>query len=576
MSKIDIPSRDALPAGFRLMDYDIEGLLGVGGFGLVYRAREAALQRTVAIKEYLPTSLALRGEGAAVVMRSPQHQEPFALGLRSFINEARLLARFDHPSLVKVYRFWEAHGTAYMVMPCYEGPTLYDARRAMQGPPDEAWLRALMEPLLGALDCLHREQVFHRDVAPDNILMVNDPDAPCGIRPVLLDFGAARHVISQNTQSLTAILKPSFAPIEQYAETTQLRQGPWTDLYGLAAVLHYCITGRTPVPATARAVYDDLPSLQQMASGLAQDFGRQYSPALLSTIDRALSVKPAERPSSAAAWRELLQQKPLGPSAESLPDDASPGTDPETEPALGRDVWKERTIMVAPAADQDRAAQDRFVTTQSLSTGHRIFHAAPPGVAGTASGISRSWVWAVGLMVLTAIVALSSWTVSRQPIVPVGAPAATVARADESGPAAATPSLPRTPPVVPPPADRQPREEVLTDSAAVKESLRSVSEARVRQETVGEVETARSAGPQKPAASEPQRQRPGHPTDSAPTVRRASTSAGPLNPRLACGDRVFIALAICMKRYCSRSPYAKHSECTRMRQQEEAQRRNFP
>ncbi|HET6786853.1 MAG TPA: protein kinase, partial [Aquabacterium sp.] len=251
---------DALPVGTRLMDYDIEGLLGVGGFGLVYRAREAALQRVVAIKEFLPSSLAARGSDGSVVLRAPQHGEAFALGLRSFVNEARLLARFDHPALVRVIRFWEDRGTAYMVMPCYEGQTLYEARRDLSGPPDEAWLRALMEPLLGALDCLHREQVYHRDVAPDNILILKDPDAPCGIRPVLLDFGAARRVLGDHTQALTAILKPSFAPIEQYAETSQLRQGPWTDLYGLAAVLHYCVTGRTPVPATARAVHDDLPS----------------------------------------------------------------------------------------------------------------------------------------------------------------------------------------------------------------------------------------------------------------------------------------------------------------------------
>ena len=207
--------RDALPPGTHLADYDIEGVLGVGGFGIVYRAREIALQRTVAIKEYLPSALAARGADGAVLLRGPEHEEPYVLGLRSFINEARLLARFDHPSLVKVFRFWEAHGTAYMVMPCYEGPTLYDARRAMSGPPDEAWLLALMEPMLGALDCLHREQVFHRDVSPDNILMLHDQDVPAGMRPVLLDFGAARRVINGHSQALTAILKPSFAPIEQ-------------------------------------------------------------------------------------------------------------------------------------------------------------------------------------------------------------------------------------------------------------------------------------------------------------------------------------------------------------------------
>lgn len=531
------------------MDYEIQDLLGIGGFGLVYRAQEGALQRTVAIKEYLPSSLAMRQEGSDVTVRAPQHAEPFALGLKSFVNEARLLARFDHPSLVKVYRFWEAQGTAYMVMPCYEGPTLYDARRAMTGPPDEAWLRALMDPLLGALDCLHREQVFHRDVAPDNILLVSDPDAPCGIRPVLLDFGAARHVISQNSQALTAILKPSFAPIEQYAETTQLRQGPWTDLYALAAVLHYCITGRTPVPATARAVYDDLPSLQQMAGALAQDFGRTYSPALLATIDRALSVKPDERPASASAWRELLQadEGPVQPSAQ-------------------REVWKERTIMVGRSGGNHGHPAEAFTTTHSLSAKHRAVHPLPE-TAPDAGPWPRSLMWAAGLTVLSAIIALSSWTVNRRAVSPEAAqaidtpPVVTAAAPDRVQQVVGT--VRRADPV-PAPAGGQRNtdssEVILADSASTAEELRRASE-RARAE------------PDTPPRS--QRPAPSEATQEAPTEpRRPAREAR--NPRLACGDRNFIAMAICMKSHCERDLYARHPECTRMRQLEEAQKPRFP
>lgn len=505
------------------MDYDIEGLLGVGGFGLVYRARDAVLQRTVAIKEYLPSTLAARGDRGEVILRSPAHEEPFALGLRSFINEARLLARFDHPSLVKVFRFWEAHGTAYMVMPCYEGPTLYDARRALEGPPDEAWLRALMDPLLGALDCLHREQVYHRDVAPDNILVVADPDAPQGMRPVLLDFGAARRVITESSQALTAILKPSFAPIEQYAETSQLRQGPWTDLYGLAAVLHYCITGRTPVPATARAVHDDLPVLRQMAEALAQDFGRRYSPALLATIDQALGVRPDVRPASVAAWREALMRDPV-------PAD---GGVSEKGAASG-DAWVERTVMVSPGRGRQRHSTDTdFPTTHAMAASGLFAGPSPRPVR-----ISRGAVWGMGMLLLGGIVALSSWSLQREREANA-APSLTATQAQEGTAPAVRPVL------------MEPREEILDDSTGKAGAGKAVPSASA-------------------TASDAARSGRGH-----EVAERSTRERLPLNPRQACGERVFIAMAICMKQRCGQPEYRGHAECTRMRQQEEAQRNRY-
>lgn len=508
------------------MDYDIEGLLGVGGFGLVYRARDAVLQRTVAIKEYLPSTLAARGERGDVILRSPAHEESFALGLRSFINEARLLARFDHPSLVKVFRFWEAHGTAYMVMPCYEGPTLYDARRALEGPPDEAWLRALMDPLLGALDCLHREQVYHRDVAPDNILVVSDPDAPQGMRPVLLDFGAARRVITESSQALTAILKPSFAPIEQYAETSQLRQGPWTDLYGLAAVLHYCITGRTPVPATARAVHDDLPVLRQMAEALAQDFDRHYSPALLATIDQALGVRPDARPPSVAAWREALLIEPA--SAES----GVPGGG-----GTPREAWVERTVMVSPGQGRRRHSTDTdFPTTHALAASGLFAGPSPTPVR-----VSRGAVWGLAALLLASVVVLASWSLQRHRQT-TGSPSLAAAQAgDGAGGLAVRPVL-----------MEEAREEVLDDNTGKAKA--------------GGTAASASTGVSAEAG------RTGRGSDP---LDRPARERVPLNPRQACGERVFIAMAICMKQRCGRPEYSGHAECARMRQQEEAQRNRY-
>src|SRR4051812_37385509 len=164
-------SHDALPHGTRFGEFEIIRVLGVGGFGVVYLANDYSLERQVALKEYMPASLAVRGEGALITLRSEAMAETYAVGLRSFINDARLLARFDHPSLVKVYRFWENNGTAYMVMPYLQGTTLRDTRRAMTHAPEEAWIRGVLDPMLNALEQLHNEGVFHRDVAPDNILL---------------------------------------------------------------------------------------------------------------------------------------------------------------------------------------------------------------------------------------------------------------------------------------------------------------------------------------------------------------------------------------------------------------------
>ncbi|HEY9028580.1 MAG TPA: serine/threonine-protein kinase, partial [Burkholderiaceae bacterium] len=240
---------DALPIGARLAEFDIRQVIGAGGFGIVYRAWDEALQRDVALKEYMPVSLAGRGASERVTLRSRMHEETFALGLQSFVNEARLLARFDHPALVKVFRFWEANGTAYMAMPLYKGRTLRQLRKALPAATfDDAWMRRLIDPLLGALEVMHDADVYHRDIAPDNILWCDDG------RPVLLDFGAARLVLADRTQNVTAILKPQFAPIEQYAETQAMRQGPWTDLYALAGTCFFMLTGRAPLPATARVL----------------------------------------------------------------------------------------------------------------------------------------------------------------------------------------------------------------------------------------------------------------------------------------------------------------------------------
>jgi len=286
-------SHNALPDGAGIEGFRIVRTVGEGGFGIVYLAWDASLERHVAIKEYMPASLAVRGDGLfQVALRHDGDREIFEAGLRSFVNEARLLARFDHPALVKVFRFWEANGTAYMAMPFYEGPTLRTALATLGAPPTEAQLRAWLDPLLDALSVLHGARCYHRDIAPDNILLT-----PAG--PLLLDFGAARRVINDRAQELTAILKPDFAPIEQYGGV--MLQGPWTDLYALAGVVHYAITGRPPVASAARVAGDPLEALALRCKG-------RFSASFLAAIDAALAIRPEDRPQDVAQFREWLDR----------------------------------------------------------------------------------------------------------------------------------------------------------------------------------------------------------------------------------------------------------------------------
>ena len=304
MAKPSPDGHDTLPIGSRLDEFEVQQVLGIGGFGIVYLAIDHSLHRQVAIKEYMPIALAVRADGALVSLRSASHAETFEMGLQSFINEARLLAQFDHPSLVKVYRYWEANGTAYMAMQYYPGSTLKDERPAMSRVPDETWLRGIIDPLLGALEVLHGANVYHRDISPDNIVLL--PDG----RPVLLDFGAARRVIGDRTQTLTAILKPNYAPVEQYPDTG-MRQGPWTDLYALAAVTRFMLTGQPPPPATARAVRDEMQPLAGPGSAPAAN----PSLSFLSAIDWALALRPQDRPHSVQVFRDALNGEFMPPGS---------------------------------------------------------------------------------------------------------------------------------------------------------------------------------------------------------------------------------------------------------------------
>ena len=303
---MDTPSQqnlNQLPIGTILGDFKITGIVGEGGFGIVYLAYEATLDRTVAIKEYLPSSIAGRTGNQSVMVRSQLNTNAFTTGLRNFLREAQLLARFSHPAMVEVHRVWEQNSTAYMAMRYYDGKTLRELRQA-DGKFDELYIRRLVEPIFDALTLLHAQNVIHRDVSPDNILMRGNG------APVLLDLGAARLVVGGMTQALTTILKPGYAPIEQYVDDGTMRQGPWTDVYGLGAVLYYLLTGAAPPQAVARMITDPL------RNTLASNAKIPVAPYFLDALAKALAVRPDDRYQTVdelrdgLRWDEALPMEP--------------------------------------------------------------------------------------------------------------------------------------------------------------------------------------------------------------------------------------------------------------------------
>ena len=543
---------DALPAGTRFGELEIIRVLGVGGFGIVYLARDHALEREVALKEYMPASLAARGIGPKITVRTGAPAEIYAVGLRSFINEARLLAHFDHPSLVKVYRFWEDNATAYMVMPYLQGRTLRDVRRSMSQPPNEGWIRVLLDSLLSALELLHREGVYHRDIAPDNVLL--PPDAP----PVLLDFGAARRVISDRTQSLTAILKPNYAPIEQYAEMTQMRQGPWTDLYALGAVAHFLIFGFPPSAATARAVHDDLAALaQRQVPGI--------SPRLLGIVAWMLAVRPQQRPQNVEALRAVLEGRASVPvvaaenevivSDETLPLPGSgvyaPTLRVESNRAAPRDSAYQPTMRAA------RPAEDEVTVIRPAAA---VGAAAMPRVAAPVASSSRRSLVAAAIGVVVVAGAALWWFGTRHagPVVSGTAarlPAFVAASAPESPPA--TPAAAPVP--TPEPAAVQPP---ITPTAAVVASPAAASRPKA---VAKPVRTSAAAVPNEaPRSPEPVAVAPAENDAKSRPVAVAAAPAGPATAREACGKRVFLALWTCMDSECERPAFRDHPDCVKV------------
>jgi serine/threonine protein kinase len=280
---------NALANGTRLGEYLIETVLGSGGFGITYRARDTRLDTPVALKEYFPSSLAYRVAGITVASRPDGAEGGYEWGMDKFLHEATALARLQHPNIVGVRRLFRANSTAYMALDYIDGPSLKDWRRNMRGRPEQHELDQLLIPLLNALELVHRKGLLHRDIAPKNI-MIARPFAP-----ILIDFGAARQLVAQHSQTFAALLTPGYAPFEQYVATGK-NQGPWTDIYAMSASVYEVMTGQLPPEAPERAVADKCVPAAEVGRG-------RYRAEFLAAIDWGLRPLPKDRPQSIAEWR---------------------------------------------------------------------------------------------------------------------------------------------------------------------------------------------------------------------------------------------------------------------------------
>ena len=291
----------ALPAGYKLNEYRLERVLGSGGFGITYYAWDENLNKPVAIKEYLPSDFAVRADGTSVRPKSDGDAGDYQWGLERFLDEARALARFDHPHLNQVRRFFEAHDTAYLVLDYIDGETL-GQMLGREGKLSEAPLLRLLNELLSGLEEVHQAGYVHRDVKPGNIMFRADGGA------VLLDFGAARQAIGAKSKSVTSILTPGYAPIEQYDQKAD-DVGAWSDLYALGMVAYRCVSGIGEsglIDAVTRSRLErkgelekDLPAAVLAGKGC-------YAEALLAAIDWAIKMDETERPQSVAALRSAI------------------------------------------------------------------------------------------------------------------------------------------------------------------------------------------------------------------------------------------------------------------------------
>lgn len=395
----------ALPDGHALHWYRLQRVLGQGAFGITYLALDVNLDRLVAIKEYMPGQMAARATDLTIQPLSAEHAEDFKWGLTRFVEEARVLTKFEHRNLVRVVNVFELHGSAYMVMNYEQGESLQQVLKREKTLPEKRLLQILL-PLMSGLELIHDRGFVHRDIKPGNIFLRQDGS------PVLLDFGSARQTRGHaDPQTLTTLVSPGYAPIEQYISKSD-RQGPWTDIYGLAATVYRAVAGIPPSAATDRSamltqgMQDDLQPLVKLAAG-------RCSQKFLSAIDHALAFRIEERPQSVAAWRRELDvnQEEIDTQPDTVPGPAEVITERLTEKTTQvNPVALAKTP--APAVNLD--AKTEIVTTPAAAS-------AEPINIGAASPPKPNWgrraaMAAVPVLVLVALVLVKRARPGREPV----------------------------------------------------------------------------------------------------------------------------------------------------------------
>jgi protein kinase-like protein/EF hand domain-containing protein len=397
--------RNALALQSMLLEYRLEAVLGAGGFGMTYLGWDTHLEKHVAIKEYLPTDLAVRALDGSVVPVTSEVQHDYKWGLERFILEARTLAKFSHPHIVRVNRYFEANGTGYMVMDYEKGESLYQMlRRGAQL--DEARLKGILMPLLDGLQAVHAAGFLHRDIKPGNIF-VRDSGSP-----VLIDFGAARHAIGGQTRSLTSVLTPGYAPLEQYS--TDGQQGPWSDIYAMAGVVYRVLVNDNPPDAVTRLKGDAVTGKLVVARG-------RVSETFLNAVRWALTLDEKQRPQSVQDWRRALE------GMAGAPVTARAAASVATTARVG-----DARAGIAPAQPLPR--------TQAVQAGRPTRPPAPKRGSG--------WRWVgIAAVLAAAVVVIGSWSKQR------------AARTVEQGPVAAPASEEKWRKPAPAPADSRERPE---------------------------------------------------------------------------------------------------------------------
>ncbi len=418
----------ALALGLMIGRYRIVSVLGEGGFGITYFCHDTQLHRDVAIKEYLPSGLAIRQGDTEVLPRSTEAAKDFVWGRSRFLDEARTMAKLSHiPAVVRVHDFLEAHGTAYVVMQLLPGETLA-LRLESETRLSQATIERILPPLLDGLEQIHAVGFLHRDIKPANIMLAPDGS------PTLIDFGASRAAVAGRSQAMTAIFTPGFAAPEQ---SSAGKQGPWTDIYGLAATLYACVAGKPPPSAIERLLDSD-------AAFAIETAGGDYTPNLLAAIEAGMMLQANARPQTIEAWRQVL--------------------------ATG--VWN---VPVSAAQSASRNAND----TRLMPVPPAPARQAEPKPAEKSTPTSRQFkpmVWAAAAVLLLVLTAGAGYALfaSRSPdSVAVAPPVATQAQA---------PGAPAAPAAVAPPAGGRTRS--AADEAARQEAAaqRKAEEQRLADE----------------------------------------------------------------------------------------------